>query len=53
MYYIIVRLRFVGELYEVAGPYSTYKDAELDFDLMYDVYSASLTEGQHLAIVQK
>jgi len=53
MYYIVVRLKFVGELFEVGGPYSTCEEAEMEMDFIHTFWDDTLSEGQYLAIVRK
>ena len=50
-YYIVMKMRFVGELYTVSGPYNSYEEAEADFDVQHLVWESSLSNDQYLSIV--
>lgn len=52
-YYIVVKLRFLGELYDVSGPYNSRQEAEDDFDLQHIVWEDSLGEDEYLSIVSR
>lgn len=52
-YYIVVKMQFVGELYEVAGPYDTFQEAENDLDTQHLVWSNSLEKDEYLSIVYR
>lgn len=41
-YYIVVKMRFVGELYDVSGPYDSRQEAEDDFDIQHLVWELKL-----------
>lgn len=50
-YYIAVKMRFVGELYTVSGPYDTFEEAENDLDIQSFVWEDNLDEDEYLGIV--
>lgn len=50
-YYIVVKMRFVGELYDVSGPYDSRQEAEDDFGIQHLVWEDSLGEDEYLSIV--
>ena len=50
-YYIVVKMEFVGELYDVSGPYDTYKEAEEDFDMQHLIWNEDLEDDEYLSIV--
>ena len=53
MYYIAVKKRFVGELYDVSGPYSSQQEAEADFDVQHMIWDDSLDCDEYLSIVSR
>ena len=52
-YYIVVKMRFVGELYDVSGPYNTYEEAEEDLDVQHLAWGDGLDEDEYLGIVSR
>ena len=52
-YYIAVKMRFAGELYDVSGPYNSHQEAEADLDVQHLVWADSLGEDEYLAIVSR
>ena len=52
-YYIAVKLRFAGELYDVSGPYDSHEEAEEDFDFQCSVWENSLNDNEYLGIVSR
>ena len=52
-YYIVVKMRFVGELYDVSGPYGSQEEAEKDFDIQHLIWEDSLGEDEYLSIVSR
>ena len=52
-WYIVVKMRFVGELYDVSGPYDTYEEAEEDFDTLHIAYEDIIEDDQYLGIVSR
>lgn len=53
LYYIVVKMRFVGELYDVSGPYNSLQEVETDFDTQHLVWVDSLGEDEYLGIVSR
>ena len=52
-WYITVKMRYLGELYDVDGPYNTYEEAEYEFELLQLFYENILEDGQYLSIVPR
>ena len=52
-WYIVVKIRFCGELYDVGGPYNTWEEAEKDFDTLLLAYEDIIEEDQYLQIVPR
>ncbi|MBQ2759724.1 MAG: hypothetical protein IJE93_08150 [Clostridia bacterium] len=52
-YYIVVKGEFIGELYDVSGPYSSFKEAEEDFDFQHSCWADSLEDEEYLSIVER
>ena len=52
-YYIAVRMKIVGELYDVSGPYDSYDDAEDELWIYEIAYGDIIEEDQYLAIVPR
>ena len=52
-YYIVVKMRFVGEMYDVSGPYDTRQEAEDDFDCQHMIWADSLEDDEYLSIVSR
>ena len=52
-WYIAVKMRFVGELYDVSGPYNTFEEAEEEFDMLQLAYKDIIEEDQYLGIVSR
>ena len=50
-YYIAVKMKSVGELYTVSGPYNTFEEAENDFDSQMWIWEDSLDEDEYLGVV--
>ena len=52
-YYIVVKMQFVGELYDVSGPYNSHEDAEEDLDIQHSIWADSLGKDEFLCIVSR
>lgn len=52
-FYIAVKLKYVGELYDVSGPYNSFEEAESDFDNQVILWEDSLEEDEYLGIVSR
>ena len=52
-YYIVVKMRYVGELYDVSGPYNSCEEAEADFDTQHLIWADTLEEDEYLTIVSR
>lgn len=52
-YYIVVKMKYVGELYDVSGPYDTFENAEEDMDVQQDIWGDSLERDEYLCIVRR
>ena len=46
-------MEFVGELYDVSGPYDSFKEAEEDFDIQHSIWADSLDNDEYLSIVSR
>ena len=51
--YIVVKMKYVGELYDVRGPYDTFENAEEDMDVRQDIWGDSLERDEYLCIVRR
>ena len=54
-FYIVLRVKGLGEIAELSGPYSSYEEAELFLDAMAELYLDSINtiDGTYVTIVQK
>ena len=52
-FYIVKKMRFVGEIYTISGPYDSYEEAEADFDTQHLVWGTSLSNDEYLFIVSR
>lgn len=50
-YYIVVKMQYVGEMYDVSGPYDSFQEAEEDLDTQHMLWGDSLDEDEYLSIV--
>ncbi len=52
-YYIVVKMEFAGELYDISGPYNSHAEAEDDLDFQHSIWADSLEKDEYLCIVSR
>lgn len=51
-YYVAVKMKYVGEMYTVSGPFDTFEEAEKDMDEFQAIVYDNLDEDEYLSVVK-